>query len=71
MPDFIVRLELPGEEYLILEPKGYDELAEVKKAAALLWCAAVNELGTYGQWRFEMVRELGKVVDVLDSLAKE
>lgn len=67
MPDFIIRLDSPGEEYLILEPKGYDELAEVKKAAALRWCAAVNELGTYGQWRFEMVRSLGEVVPALDE----
>jgi type III restriction enzyme len=71
MADFLVRLALPGEEYLILEPKGHDPLAEVKTAAALRWCAAVNELGTYGRWRFAMVRELGQVAEVLDSLADE
>lgn len=68
VPDFIVRLELPGEEYLIMEPKGYDKLADVKKAAALRWCAAVNELGAYGRWRFEMVRDLGEVVGVLEGV---
>jgi type III restriction enzyme len=69
--DFIVRLERPGEEYLILEPKGFDKLADVKKAAALRWCAAVNQLGSYGIWRFEMARELGAVREVLDGLAAE
>lgn len=68
MADFLVRLELPGEEYLILEPKGHDDLAEVKNAAALRWCAAVNELGTYGRWRFAMVRELGEVAEVLEGV---
>jgi len=69
VPDFIVRLERADEEYLILEPKGWDPRAEIKKAAALRWVAAVNELGTYGRWHFEMARELGEVSPILDRYA--
>ena len=66
VPDFIIRLEREDEEYLILEPRGFDPLAEIKRAAALRWVAAVNELGSYGRWNFGMARELGDVVGILE-----
>lgn len=50
---------------LILEVKGFDERAEVKKAAAKRWCAAVNADGKFGRWHFEMVRnpaDTGKAI---------
>ena len=45
-PDFIIRYKCEAENYLILETKGYDELADVKAAAAQRWVAAVNAEGT-------------------------
>ena len=56
MPDFIVRLNGPNGEntYLILETKGYDPLAEVKKAAAERWVSAVNADGAYGRWAYRL-----------------
>ena len=58
VPDYLVRLTNNGTELgtLILEVKGFDERAEVKKAAAKRWCAAVNADGKFGRWHFEMVR---------------
>jgi type III restriction enzyme len=48
-PDFLVRLT--NGLTLILEPKGYDELAEIKAQAAERWVAAVNAEGSHGEWR--------------------
>jgi type III restriction enzyme len=53
-PDFIIRLVAEDEQYLILETKGYDELADVKKQAAERWVAAVNVDGRYGRWQYAM-----------------
>lgn len=61
VPDFLIRLDRDPEEYLILETKGYDPLDEVKKAAALRWCAAVNAEGSFGHWQFKMARQVGEV----------
>lgn len=44
LPDFIVPLK-GNAGYLILETKGYDELAQVKAQAARRWVAAVNADG--------------------------
>jgi type III restriction enzyme len=57
VPDFIIRLKTDSEEYLILEVKGYDELAEVKSQAAWRWVKAVNADGRFGRWFFAMPRE--------------
>lgn len=64
-PDFIVRL-IDGT-HVILETKGYDPKAEVKKAAAERWVAAVNADGTYGRWRYAMVRKVDAVTAVLSE----
>ena len=69
VPDFIVRLETEEERYLILETKGYDPLAEVKKAAALRWVAAVNADGRSGRWHYEMVRKPQDVIAVVEHSA--
>jgi type III restriction enzyme len=71
VPDFIVRLAAAEPRYLILEPKGYDPLAEVKKAAALRWVAAVNAAGSYGRWSFRMTRKPGEVRSALDEAVAE
>lgn len=66
VPDFIIRLKTEPVIHLILETKGYDELAEIKTQAAQRWVSAVNADGTYGIWQFVMVREIGKVKECLD-----
>jgi type III restriction enzyme len=67
-PDFIIRYKGEAEKYLILETKGYDELAEVKAAAAQRWVAAVNAEGSYGHWAYAMVR---KPTDVSGAISKD
>ena len=67
IPDFIIRLKTDPAVQLILETKGYDPLEDVKRAAAERWSAAVNGDGTYGQWRYALVK---KVTDVGDALAR-
>ena len=52
---------------LILETKGFDDLAEVKSGAAQRWVAAVNADGQFGSWRFEMARAMPKVRALLDE----
>ena len=65
-PDFIVRLR--GGDYAVVETKGFDELAEVKAAAADRWVAAVNADRRFGTWRFTMPRSVGAVREFLDAL---
>ena len=67
VPDFIVRLD--NGVHLILEPKGYDELAEVKTQAAERWVAAVNADGRFGEWRYAMTREMNAIPGLLDDVA--
>ncbi len=52
IPDFIIRLKAEGEQYLILETKGYDPLVEVKIQAAERWVKAVNADGKHGRWKY-------------------
>jgi type III restriction enzyme len=67
VPDFIVRLD--NGIRLILEPKGYDQLEEVKAQAAERWIHAVNADGRYGEWRYAVERNMNDVPALLDELA--
>jgi type III restriction enzyme len=67
-PDFIIQLNTDAERYQILETKGYDPLKEVKEAAAHRWCCAVNALGTYGHWSYELADKTERVRSILDAL---
>lgn len=69
IPDFIARLTGTPGEHLIIETKGFDELADVKAAAAQRWVAAVNSDGSYGQWGYAMARSVAAVRDILDERA--
>jgi hypothetical protein len=51
----------------ILETKGFDDLAEMKAAAARRWVAAVNADGQFGRWQYEMARAIPKVRVFLDQ----
>ena len=68
VPDFIVRLR-DGRQ-LILETKGFDELAEVKTNAAERWVAAVNADGQFGSWRYAIARRIADVTAVLDEISQ-
>jgi type III restriction enzyme len=74
VPDFLIQLhDLPGVT-LILETKGYDPLANVKKSAAERWVAAVNADAKsnpgsgHGQWQYAMVRSVGDIAAILTTL---
>jgi type III restriction enzyme len=66
-PDFIIRFDTADERYVILETKGYDPLKELKQAAAQRWCSAVNALGGFGRWSYELVEKLERVRGILDA----
>ncbi len=66
LPDFIVRMSTTPQVHLIIETKGFDELAEVKAAAAERWVQAVNADGRHGTWRYAMARTVSAVRDALD-----
>ena len=71
IPDFIVRLKTNGADgprHLILETKGWDELEEVKRAAAERWVNAVNADGRYGRWHYDIARRPEQVRKCLDRL---
>lgn len=53
--------------HLILETKGFDDLADVKAGAAQRWVAAVNADGQFGRWQYEMARAVSKVRTILDQ----
>lgn len=66
VPDFIIKLNTTPEAHLILETKGYDPLAEVKKHAAERWVSAVNSDGGYGLWHYVICP---KPEDVLTAIS--
>lgn len=47
----------------------FDELADVKAAAAERWVSAVNADGQFGSWRFAMARSVGAVREILDTVS--
>jgi type III restriction enzyme len=61
VPDFLVRLDMDGEEALnlILEVKGIRDESDKAKAQTTrqLWVPGVNALGGFGRWRFEEFRD--------------
>jgi type III restriction enzyme len=67
VPDFIIGLKTMSVVHLILEMKGFDELAEVKAAAAERWVAALNADGTFGMWRYALAGKVEQVHHVLDA----
>ncbi|WP_408998394.1 BPTD_3080 family restriction endonuclease [Syntrophus buswellii] len=67
IPDFIIRLKTNPVVHLILETKGFDDLAEVKRQAAQRWVNAVNADANYGIWKFSMARKVGEVRELIDK----
>jgi type III restriction enzyme len=52
LPDFLVRLVGDTARHVIVETKGHDPLADVKRAAAERWVGAVNADGQWGDWHY-------------------
>lgn len=67
VPDFLVRLKTDPPAHLILETKGYDPLEGVKRAAAERWVAAVNADGSFGTWRYALVKKMTEVRAAVDA----
>lgn len=68
IPDFLIRLRDKPNTTIILETKGFDPLSELKASAAARWVNAVNAEGSYGSWRYEMVRSVSRVGETLAAL---
>jgi len=69
LPDFLIRLKCEPERRLILETKGFDLLAEVKRAAAERWISAVNSDGAFGRWQYAVARKIEDVVQIITDAA--
>jgi type III restriction enzyme len=67
IPDFIARLD--NGVQLILEVKGYDDVADVKEQAAERWVAAVNADGQCGEWRYMLARDMNLVASTINAIA--
>ena len=67
IPDFLIRLKTEKPVTLIFEIKGFDPLEELKIAAANRWVSAVNADGTYGTWKYAIVRKPTDVRAALDT----
>ncbi len=70
VPDFIIRLKSELPHHLILETKGYDELAEIKEQAAQRWVNAVNADGRYGRWDYAIARKQDEVKKRISEIGK-
>jgi type III restriction enzyme len=70
-PDFLVRLACDAPAQLILETKGYDPLEDVKRAAEERWVAAVYAEGSYGRWRYALVKQVSDIGAVLAAALAE
>jgi type III restriction enzyme len=69
VPDFIVRMKGTPPIHVVLEIKGYDPLAQVKRAAADRWVAAVNAEGSYGEWAYRLAKATTEVTAILTGVA--
>ena len=70
IPDFIIRLKSESKRQLILEIKGHDALEDVKRAAAARWIAAVNADGSYGLWKYALVKKVSDVESAISQALK-
>jgi type III restriction enzyme len=69
LPDSLVRLRSDVPAHLILETKAFDPLADVKRAAAERWVAAVNAECRFGHWQYGMARKTEDVPRIITEAA--
>ena len=70
LPDFIIRFANDPQRHLILETKGFDELEEVKRAAADRWVRAVNAEGGFGVWDYKVAKKVSEVPQLISDAAR-
>lgn len=70
LPDFIVRLQGDEPQYVILETKGFDEMEDVKRAAAIRWTKAVNAEGSFGSWDYRVAKKPSDAIGILNDALK-
>ena len=63
LPDFVV--EMTGGSFLVVEIKGQEGDAAMKKAAAERWCKAVTHDGRFGSWTYKICWAATDIVKVL------
>jgi type III restriction enzyme len=63
LPDFVV--EMTDGSFLIVEIKGQEGDAAIKKAAAERWCKAVTNDGRFGNWDYRICRGPNEIRNVL------
>lgn len=71
IPDFIIRLKGAPDHYLILETKGWDPEAEIKRQAAERWVRAVNADARYGHWQYTIARKPEEVRQRLNEAVRQ
>ncbi len=57
LPDFIVRMAGDDARYVVVETKGFDPMADVKRAAAERWVRAVNADNAWGAWHYRLIHQ--------------
>jgi type III restriction enzyme len=62
-PDFIV--EMTDGSFLIVEIKGQEGDAAIKKAAGERWCKAVTNDGHFGSWAYHICWGANDIIEVL------
>jgi type III restriction enzyme len=70
IPDFILRLKSERPRFLVLETKGFDNLEEIKSAAAERWVNAVNAEGSFGEWIYRVAKKQTEVQGILNRLTQ-
>jgi type III restriction enzyme len=61
-------VRLVDNRHLIIEVKGELGDAEIKKAAAMRWCAGVNRDARFGQWSYYLLKTPVDLVKLLDGM---
>ena len=65
-PDFVV--EMTDGSFLIVEIKGQEGDAAIKKAAAERWCKAVTNDGRFGSWAYIICWGANDIMKVLAAI---
>jgi type III restriction enzyme len=56
--------------HIIFETKGYDQLEQLKRAAAERWVAAVNAEDSYGRWHYLVAKNIESIPQLITDVAK-
>ena len=66
IPDFLIKLS--NGKTLVLEIKGQDsDQNRAKREALADWCDAINKLGEYGKWEFDVAFSTAAVNGIIQK----